>query len=253
VRVATGRRPDRMDGGEQESPRRRGPIGEMGKRTLDIVVSTSLLLLLMPFFVVIATIIKLESRGSVFYPAQRVGVHGRTFAMLKFRKMAGDATGLSLTAADDPRFTRIGAFLAQSKIDELPQLWNVLRGQMSLVGPRPEVPEFVESRCDAYARILTVRPGMTGFSQLAFAEEISILDPADRVGHYERAILPQKLALDTMYVDQYSAGADLRVLWWTFLAVVFRRRVAVDRSTAKLNIRRRPVVDTHAAPGRQPV
>jgi lipopolysaccharide/colanic/teichoic acid biosynthesis glycosyltransferase len=225
----------------------------MGKRTLDIAVSTLLLVTLMPCFAVIATIIKLESRGPVFYPAKRVGVHGRTFAMLKFRKMAGDATGLSLTAADDPRFTRIGAFLAHSKIDELPQLWNVLRGHMSLVGPRPEVPEFVDSRRDAYTRILTVRPGITGFSQLAFADEIAILDPTDRVGHYERAILPQKLALDRMYVDRRSAGTDVRVLWWTFLAVVFRRRVAVDRSTAKLNIRRRPVVDTQVAPGRQPV
>ncbi|HEY2778075.1 MAG TPA: sugar transferase [Gaiellaceae bacterium] len=219
---------------------------------LDIAVSTSLLLLLMPFFVVIAAIIKLESRGGLFYPAERVGRHGETFAMLKFRKMTGDATGSSLTAVDDPRFTRIGSILSRSKIDELPQLWNVLRGQMSLVGPRPEAPEFVERRRAEYARILTVRPGMTGFSQLAFAEEIAILDPDNRVGHYETAILPQKLALDSMYVQRHSVRDDVRVLWWTLFAVVFRRHVAVHRSTAKLNIRRRPVVRGHAERERRP-
>jgi lipopolysaccharide/colanic/teichoic acid biosynthesis glycosyltransferase len=172
--------------------------------------------------------------------------------MLKFRKMVSGATGIALTAADDPRFTRVGAFLSRSKVDELPQVWNVLCGQMSLVGPRPEVPEFVQRRNAEYSDILTARPGVTGLSQLAFARESAILDPTDRVGHYERAILPQKLALDRMYVARHSLRGDLRILWWTFLAVAFGRSVAVHRGTGDLNVRRRPVVDAHLAPGRQP-
>ncbi len=218
---------------------------EIAKRLVDIALSTMLLITLSLLLVVLALAVKLESRGPVLYRAERVGRHRREFPMLKFRKMAGGATGAALTAVDDPRFTRIGGFLADTKLDELPQLWNVLRGQMSFVGPRPEHPDFVEHERDAYEQILSVRPGITGLSQLAFARESAILDPNDRIGHYERAILPQKLALDGMYAERRSLRFDLRIMWWTAIAVVLRRSVAVDRRTAHLNVRRRPQI--HAA------
>src|SRR5205823_1367512 len=126
-----------------------------------------------------ALAIRLESRGSVLYRCRRVGQGGHEFSMLKFRKMQRDAAGGPLTAADDERFTRIGKLLAKTKLDEVPQLWNVLRGTMSLVGPRPEDPSFVSMLVSEYEQILRIKPGITGLSQLAFARETEILDPAD--------------------------------------------------------------------------
>jgi lipopolysaccharide/colanic/teichoic acid biosynthesis glycosyltransferase len=157
--------------------------------------------------------------------------------MLKFRKMHDGASGPALAAPDDARFTRLGSFLARTKLDELPQLWNVLRGEMSLVGPRPEDPAFVEMNQGAYKAILEVRPGITGLSQLAFAAESRILDPADRVGHYVHRILPQKIAMDQLYAAQRSLPMDLKILWRTASAVVAKRDVAVHRETGRLTRR----------------
>jgi lipopolysaccharide/colanic/teichoic acid biosynthesis glycosyltransferase len=197
---------------------------------------------LAPLVLVLAIAIKLDSRGPVFYRCARIGFRGREFGMLKFRKMSDGAAGPALTAAADERFTRFGRFLARSKLDEIPQLWNVIRGQMSLVGPRPEDPFFVADRPDEFAKVQTVKPGITGLSQLAFARESEILDPEDRVGHYVDQILPQKLAIDRLYTERYSLRLDLAVLFWTTAAVLFHRDVAVHRQTARLNVRRRPAV-----------
>jgi lipopolysaccharide/colanic/teichoic acid biosynthesis glycosyltransferase len=157
--------------------------------------------------------------------------------MLKFRKMHDGASGPALVVPEDERFTRIGAFLARTKLDELPQLWNVLKGEMSLVGPRPEDPHFVELHRKPYEEILAVRPGITGLSQLAFARESEVLDPDDRERHYTERILPQKIRMDRFYATNRSLGMDLRVLWWTARAVVARRDVAVHRETGRLSIR----------------
>jgi lipopolysaccharide/colanic/teichoic acid biosynthesis glycosyltransferase len=159
--------------------------------------------------------------------------------MLKFRKMYDGAAGPLLTASDDGRLTRIGRVLASKKLDEIPQLLNVLKGDMSLVGPRPEDPRFVEIEPDQFRTILCVRPGITGLSQLAFARESQILDPSDRIGHYRRAILPQKLAIDALYVRTWSTRMDFAILAWTALAVVARRQVAVNRVTGGLTVRNR--------------
>ena len=194
---------------------------------------------MLPLFALAALAIKLESRGPVFYRCRRVGLGGREFAMLKFRKMRTGATGAPLTAVDDDRFTRIGRVLAKTKLDEIPQLWNVLTGSMSLVGPRPEDPKFVELRRAEYARILLVKPGVTGLSQLAFAREMEILDPEDRVGDYLRRLMPQKMYLDDLYVTQRSVRMYVRSLWWTAVAVAFRHEVAVSRKTGRMNLRRR--------------
>jgi lipopolysaccharide/colanic/teichoic acid biosynthesis glycosyltransferase len=209
-----------------------------GKRTLDVVVAACVLLLFAPLLAIIALAIKLESRGPVFFRCRRVGFEGAELRMLKFRKMHDGAAGVALTLADDARFTRIGKWLAKTKLDELPQLWNVVKGEMTLVGPRPEDPEFVELRRDDYMVILSVKPGITGLCQLAFAKEGEILDPTDQVGTYVTRLLPQKAALDRLYAERRSLRMDLRILAWTAVAVFARRDVAVHRTTAKLTIRR---------------
>src|SRR5207244_3083473 len=140
----------------------------------------------------------------------------------------------------DERFTKVGKFLSMSKLDELPQLWNVLRGDMSIVGPRPESPEFVGLAPTEYEQILSVRPGITGLSQLAFARESAVLDAGDRVGDYIHRIFPQKLTLDLAYVTRRTLRLDLIICGWTIVAVLLRCEVAVDRATNRLTWRRRP-------------
>jgi lipopolysaccharide/colanic/teichoic acid biosynthesis glycosyltransferase len=209
-------------------------------RLLDILVAGTAFVLLLPVFALAALAIRLESRGPVLYRCRRVGFGGEEFAMLKFRKMREGASGAPLTAVDDERFTRMGSLLAKTKLDELPQLLNVLMGSMSIVGPRPEDPLFVAMRAAEYARILRARPGITGLSQLAFACEMEILDPADRVGDYLRRLMPQKMCLDELYVTHRSVRMYVSILWWTVLAVVLRRAVAVNRGTGRMSVRRRP-------------
>lgn len=212
------------------------------KRALDVVVSAIALVVLSPLFLVLALVIVIDSRGSVFYRADRVGFRGKPLRMLKFRKMHSAAHGAALTTADDDRFTRVGTWLARTKLDELPQLWHVLRGDMSLVGPRPESPDFVARFASDYDVILTTRPGLTGYSQLAFAREGAILDPEDPHSHYVNALLPQKVALDRMYASRLSTRRDLRIMVATFMTVFLRKPVAVHRGTGALTRRRRPAV-----------
>jgi lipopolysaccharide/colanic/teichoic acid biosynthesis glycosyltransferase len=210
------------------------------KRAIDVATAFCALVALSPLFLVLAALIKLDSRGPVFYRAERVGFRGRRLAMLKFRKMHETAGGAALTMADDDRFTRVGRWLMHTKLDELPQLWHVLRGDMSLVGPRPESPGFVERHRDDYEVILTTRPGLTGYSQLAFAREGAILDPEDPQGHYVGRLLPQKVGLDRMYASRLSTRRDLAIMFATFATIALRQPVAVNRQTGALTRRRRP-------------
>ena len=223
------------------------------KRTLDVVVAGLLLLAVLPIALLVALAIKLDSPGPVFYRARRVGHRGRPMAMLKFRKMRHDASGPALTADDDGRFTRVGAWLAKSKLDELPQLWNVLRGDMSLIGPRPEDPTFVAMHPAEFLDVLRMRPGMTGLSQIAFAEESRILDDDDPTGHYITRILPQKLEMDRLYSTKYQLRTDLSILTWTLVAVCLRREVAVHRGTGRMNLRRRPADERGIVARRPPL
>ena len=206
-----------------------------------------LVLLALPIALV-AIAIKLDSPGPAFYRCRRIGFRGREFLMLKFRKMHDDASGPALTAKRDARFTRLGRFLAESKLDELPQLWNVVKGEMSLVGPRPEDPGFVAEQSEAYAQILDVRPGITGLCQLAFAKESEILDPDDSLRHYLASILPQKVAMDVLYAERRSLRMDVGIVAWTLAAVMFKRPVAVHRGSGQMNVRRRPVAELQAIP-----
>ncbi len=208
------------------------------KRVLDLVGATLLALLLVPVIVGVAIAIKLESRGPVFYRCRRVGIGGAGLRIVKFRKMHDGATGSKLTVANDPRFTRLGLFLARTKLDELPQLWNVIRGDMSLVGPRPEDAEFVEHQADRYRTILKVKPGITGLCQLAFVREAEVLSSVDLYGHYVDRLLPQKTLMDSLYAERRTFLMDLKILAWTPPSIL-GLDVAVNRENGKLSLRRR--------------
>jgi lipopolysaccharide/colanic/teichoic acid biosynthesis glycosyltransferase len=209
------------------------------KRVFDVSVAFVVLLFSLPLIAAVSLAIVAESPGPVFYRADRVGRGGRRLRMLKFRKMHHNASGAPLTMSSDARFTRIGGLLARTKIDELPQLWHVLCGDMSLIGPRPEDPRFVAERPGDYEQILSVRPGITGLSQLAFAEESEILDRVDPMTHYRARIFPQKIRLDRLYAAGPTLRMDVAILFWTVAAVLLRRQVAVHRESGRMNLRRR--------------
>lgn len=165
-----------------------------------------------------ALLIYIDSPGSVFYRSTRVGRGGHTFEMLKFRKMRRTAAGGPLTMSDDERFTPIGSFLAMTKFDELPQLWNVIKGDMRLVGPRPEVPEFVSRYRAEYDELLSVLPGITGPAAVEYASESHLLSlQQDPLSFYEDSIMPRKIAIDLDYIRTRTLRGDVRILIETML------------------------------------
>jgi lipopolysaccharide/colanic/teichoic acid biosynthesis glycosyltransferase len=193
------------------------------KRLFDVVVAATGLLLLAPVFVAIAAWIKLDSPGPIFFRQQRVCRFGRLFRIHKFRTMVVDAParGPAITAGGDRRITRSGRFLRHYKLDELPQLLDVLAGTMSLVGPRPEVPQYVELYPPATrALILSIRPGITDEAALLFRDESELLGrSADPHTTYVQEILPRKLALYESYVRHRSFTGDVAIIWRTITRV----------------------------------
>lgn len=198
-------------------------------RFLERAVDLALLLVAFPvillFAVCIAVAIYLDSPGPVIFKSIRVGRNGKPFDMFKFRKMRLHATGDPLTRVDDERFTPIGRFLTHTHLDELPQVLNVLRGEMRLVGPRPELECFVAQFSEPYAEIVTVTPGITGVAQLSFADERHLLAGADPVGSYRDQILPAKIEIDLAYARRHSLLGDLVILART-IALPFKRLFA---------------------------
>lgn len=192
------------------------------KRCLDILAALLGLLISSPLFLVTAILIKYDSRGPVFFRGARVGRDGILFFILKFRTMTADAAqqGAGITTRNDPRITRVGRALRKSKLDELPQLWNVLRGEMSLVGPRPEDPRYVEYYTPAQRKVLTVPPGITGVASLAFRNEQEMLEGAAWQEKYIREILPAKLELELAYLERRTFWSDLEILARTVLALL---------------------------------
>lgn len=186
------------------------------KRAFDLAASAVALLLLAPVLLVIALAIKLDSPGPVLFRQQRVGRHGVPFVIHKFRTMVADAPqrGLPLTVGADPRITKTGGWLRRTRLDELPQLLDVLRGAMSLVGPRPEVPRYVQHYPSGLReRALAVRPGITDPSSLAFLDEDKLLAAAaDPEQEYIQHILPRKLQAAADYAEHASLWTDLQVL-----------------------------------------
>ncbi len=185
------------------------------KAIFDRVVSLIALLLLSPLFLIIALAVVLGSRGGAFYVQQRVGQGGRLFGMYKFRSMRpfADKAGKLTIGHRDPRVTRVGYILRKYKIDELPQLINVLFGDMSLVGPRPEVPEYVAMYTAEQKRVLNVKPGITDYASLRYFHESELLAKSDDPQRtYIGEVMPAKLALNLDYIDRRSFGEDLKIL-----------------------------------------
>lgn len=194
----------------------------VAKRATDVAIAAAGLLLLGPLLAVVALGVRLSSPGPVLFRQLRVGRGGRLFRILKFRSMRDGATGAAVTARGDARVTPVGRVLRRWKLDELPQLWNVLVGDMSLVGPRPEVPRYVDRFPGDYARILRVRPGITDFAAVEYRDEESVLAAAsDREAAYVDVVLPAKIALYHRYLDEMSMATDLALIFRT-LAVVLR-------------------------------
>jgi lipopolysaccharide/colanic/teichoic acid biosynthesis glycosyltransferase len=202
----------------------------MPKRALDITIALIGLIIFSPLMLVIAVLIKADSRGPVFYRAPRVGKDGRLFHMIKFRTMVANAEkiGPAITVDRDPRITGVGAHLRNSRLDEIPQLLNVLQGEMSMVGPRPEAPYYVEMYSADQRAVLAVKPGITGPAQIAFRhEEESLSSPETLDQQYMNEILPPKLAMDLTYIEQQSPVTDLKILLqtaWVLLADRLRIR-----------------------------
>jgi lipopolysaccharide/colanic/teichoic acid biosynthesis glycosyltransferase len=193
----------------------------VAKRLFDLIVATAALLLLWPLLLALALVVRLDSPGPVVFRQQRIGRFGVPFRIHKFRTMRVDAAGPPLTLAADPRVTRAGSWLRRTRLDELPQLIDVLQGTMSLVGPRPELPRYVAHYpADLRDRALAVRPGITDPSSLEFLDEAALLAAAtDPEREYVERILPAKLRCASDYAEHASLATDLRVLWRTLRAV----------------------------------
>ncbi len=182
------------------------------ERCFDLVVTILLAPVIVLAGALIAIAIYIDSPGPVIFRSSRVGRNGEPFEMLKFRKMRREAPSHPVTLDDDERFTPIGRFLAATRLDELPQTWNVLRGQMRLVGPRPELDVFVARFAEQYAEILTVTPGVTGNAQLRFLDEKSLLGGPDPEATYTDYVLPAKIEIDLHYARTHSLPGDLLIL-----------------------------------------
>lgn len=196
------------------------------KRILDVLGSLVGLLILWPFLLGIAVAIKLDSPGPVFFRQTRIGRGGRPFSIFKFRTMVAGAPqlGQAITVRADSRITHAGAFLRSSKLDELPQLINVFIGNMSLVGPRPEVPEFMNLYTpEQRAIILSLRPGMTDYASILFRDESSLLDGQnDPAGIYQREIMPVKFTYYERYSQNVGLATDLRIIGATISLLAFK-------------------------------
>ena len=193
------------------------------KRAMDIVLSAAALCVLWPVLLLIALAIVVDDPGPVFYRQVRVGRGGKLFRIFKFRTMVVDADkkGLSITVGRDSRITRVGALLRKTKLDELAQLLNVLCGQMSFVGPRPEVPRYVELYTPYQRQVLLVRPGITDYASIAYRNENDLLAGADDPERmYIETIMPDKIELNMKYLREISPLTDVRLMLRTVLAVI---------------------------------
>jgi lipopolysaccharide/colanic/teichoic acid biosynthesis glycosyltransferase len=191
------------------------------RRALDLFAGVAGLLLLSPIFALIALLIRLDSPGPVFYRAQRVGREGKLFYLFKFRSMVSgaDKSGPGITAKSDGRITRAGRFLRRTKLDELPQLINVLRGEMSLVGPRPEDPHYVALYTPEQRRILSVRPGITSAASLQYRREEELLSGVDWEQVYRQEVMPAKIAIDLAYLQNRTVWTDILLTLRTILSI----------------------------------
>lgn len=195
------------------------------KRTFDIVASGLGLIILSPVFIILAVWIKADSRGPVFYRQVRVGRNNRDFRLFKFRSMRPDSDklGLITVGGHDPRVTRSGYYIRKYKLDELPQLINVFIGDMSLVGPRPEVRKYVDMYTPEQMRVLSVRPGITSLASIRYRNENDILAAADDPDRaYIERVMPDKIAIDLEYVDRATLWNDIKLIFSTFREIIVK-------------------------------
>ena len=217
-------------------------------RTVEIILSLAGLSLSAPILAFVALLIKVDSRGPVLFRQKRVGQNGKPFTMLKFRTMGNFCNGSLITAANDTRVTKVGRFLRRSKIDELPELWNVLKGDMSFVGPRPEVPEFVDLNDPLWQEVLEHRPGITDPVTLRLRNEEHLLaNVVDKELYYREVVQPYKLRGYARFVGDKSWKTDLRIIGRTLRAIAFPTtailptREEMQLSYSKLAPANRPV------------
>jgi lipopolysaccharide/colanic/teichoic acid biosynthesis glycosyltransferase len=193
------------------------------KRIFDILGSVIVLLIFLPFGIIVSVLIALGSRGGVFYTQERVGRSGKPFGLYKFRTMRKDAdkAGRLTVGMRDKRITKVGYFLRKTKLDEFPQFLNVLKGQMSVVGPRPEVQEYVDHYTKAQLDILSVRPGITDYASLEYFNESKLLGESnDPQKTYIEEIMPAKIKLNRKYLERPTVGHDIQIMWKTFLKII---------------------------------
>ena len=192
-------------------------------RLLDIIFSILGIIILLPLFMIICLIIKADSKGGCFFIQERIGKGGKPFGILKFRTMrcGADADGLLTIGTHDRRITRVGSFLRKTKIDELPQLWNVLKGEMSIVGPRPEVEKYVLLYTDEQRRVLSVRPGITDYASIEYVNENEILSQAsDPDRAYIEKVMPHKIKLSMRYLEHYCVSEYLKIIFLTLKKII---------------------------------
>ena len=194
----------------------------MLKRVFDIISSLMVLLIIFPLLILISILIKLDSKGQIFYYQKRIGLNGKEFNLYKFRTMkpGSDKKGL-LTVGNDSRITRVGSFLRKSKLDELPQLFNIITGDMSVVGPRPETPNYVELYNEEQRKVLNIKPGLTDYASLEFINENELLakhDNPEKV--YIETIMPQKLRLNLKYIQDQNFLLDLKIIFRTIFKIL---------------------------------
>ena len=200
------------------------------RQMFDRMASCIALIVLLPIFLLIGACIFLETGWPIFFVQTRMGWNGTAFGLVKFRTMGHKMNGPSLTVGGDHRITLVGSFLRKFKLDELPQLWNVLRGQMVLVGPRPEVAEFVDLTAPIWQSILSVRPGITNPASIAFRDEERLLERScDPIRYYKDTLLPAKLAMNLEYIKTSSFWGDLGVIARTAICAAFPGKYRPNR------------------------
>jgi len=192
---------------------------KFGKRVFDLIFSFLGLMLLSPIFIIMALLIKLTSNGNIFYIQSRIGENFKPFKLYKFRSMK-EGNGLKITSKDDPRITFIGKFIRRTKIDELPQLINVIKGEMSLVGPRPEVEKYVYLQEEAYKKILNIKPGITDLAAIEFRDEEELLSQYEnKEAAYIKKIQPKKIKLYNEYLRIISLKEDIKIILQTLRVI----------------------------------
>jgi len=193
------------------------------KRLMDVILSSLILIAFLPIGLIISCCIALESRGGIFYLQERIGLGGKPFMLFKFRSMRpnADRQGKLTVGERDPRITRVGAFVRKYKLDEFPQFINVLKGDMSVVGPRPEVKEYVRHYTDAQRKVLDYKPGITDLASISYFEENKILaNSKDPERTYLEVIMPEKIRINLEYQLSASVWSDLGVVWKTAMRII---------------------------------